>query len=515
MIPRTMMMNEIRRVFALAIVGFGLGSMIVIVDSMFWPNLALAATSDPYGPEPTGIDAPKRRRVLTERAGERRPEDQFQFDVFGRPLTIGGEIEIRGRYRDNPRIDPTRDSDAFSLRPGAELEFFYALTPNVSAFAELKYLYDAEHYQQDGPKDQETTLRRGETWLHFADILESGLSIQIGRQNFKEKREWWWDEDLDGIRFFYEFDDFETQFAITHDFGPTDLLSNRIEPEIEKVLFLLGQGTWHWRDRNQIDVFFVHRNDRSRTEQPGDIVKIDQEDKRDAVLTWLGIRARGRYKHRPLGVFKYWADLAFVAGKETVLSFDDIPERPGYSEVDGRTRFDDILGVGLDLGVTWDPRDIPFPRVTLGYAYGSGDDSPTRGSDGTFRQTGLQDNNARWGGVDRFRYYGELFRPELSNLHVLTVAIGVDLFESSSIELVYHYYRQDEAAETLRESRLKASAGGSNPDLGHEIDLIVGLEEWEHIEIELIGSVFRAGSAFDSDKGEIAGLGIFKVNYNF
>jgi hypothetical protein len=91
----------------------------------------------------------------------------------------------------------------------------------------------------------------------------------------------------------------------------------------------------------------------------------------------------------------------------------------------------------------------------------------------------------------------------------------VDLFESSSIELVYHYYRQDEAAETLGESRLKASPGGSNPDLGHEIDLIVGLEEWEHIEIELVGSVFRAGSAFDSDKGEIAGLAIFKMNYNF
>ncbi len=136
-------------------------------------------------------------------------------------------------------------------------------------------------------------------------------------------------------------------------------------------------------------------------------------------------------------------------------------------------------------------------------------------SDGTFRQTGLQDKNARWGGVDRFRYYGELFRPELSNLHVLTAAIGVDLFESSSIELVYHYYRQDEAAATLRESRVKASAGGSNPDLGHEIDLIVGLEEWEHIEIELIGSVFRAGSAFGSREGEIAGLGIFKMDYNF
>jgi hypothetical protein len=91
----------------------------------------------------------------------------------------------------------------------------------------------------------------------------------------------------------------------------------------------------------------------------------------------------------------------------------------------------------------------------------------------------------------------------------------VDLFESSSIELVYHYYRQDEAAATLRESRLKATADGSNPDLGHEIDLIVGLEEWEHIEIELVGSIFRAGSAFGPRESEIAGLGIFKVNYNF
>lgn len=490
-------------------------AVITLVLLIVSSDLAISMDDDPYDPEPTGIDAPARRQGLTDRGGEIRPDDQLQVNVFGRPLTIGGEFEVRGRYRDNPRVDPRRDSDAFNLRPGVELEFFYPLTRDISAFAEINSSYDAELQQQDGQRDDEWSVRRGETWLHFADINDSGISIQVGRQNFKERREWWWDEDLDGIRVFYEFADFETQFAVTHEFGPTNLNSRQTDPAIRQVLFLLGRGTWYWSDRNQIDLFFVHRNDSSNSDRLGDIVKQDREDKRDAVLTWLGLRARGRQKIRPVGVFEYWADVAFVVGEETAFGFDDLNARPGFSMIDERLEFDNVFGVGLDIGLTWRARELPLPRLTLGYAYGSGDDSPTSGSDGTFRQTGIHDNNGRWGGVNRFRLYGELFRPELSNLHVVTAAIGFDLFRSSSVELVYHYYAQNEAVNSLRESRLKASPNGLDTDLGHEVDLIVGLEEWQRLEIELIGSVFRAGDAFGQNEGEISGLGIFKVNLNF
>lgn len=54
------------------------------------------------------------------------------------------------------------------------------------------------------------------------------------------------------------------------------------------------------------------------------------------------------------------------------------------------------------------------------------------------RQTGLQDNNGEFFGVDCFRYYGELLRPELSKLQITTLALGFRMLTNSSIEFVYH-----------------------------------------------------------------------------
>jgi hypothetical protein len=489
----------------------------VALVSLLFPLIAgpsAAGTDpDPYGPDPK-LDAPRRSQSLTHRAGEKRPEDQLRFTLFGRPLTVGGEFEVRTRYRANPRLEPDRDSDEVTIRPGVELELFYEVSPSVAAFVEGKLSYDADLYQQDGAKERDWEVKRGETWLHLADIRDSGFSLQLGRQNFKDKREWWWDEDLDAIRGFYEWGDFDAELALTHELGPDDFSAGRTNPEVRQVLFLLGRTSWHWDDRNRLDLFFAHRNDFSETHDVGDVVDVDREDERDAELTWVGLRARGRQKFRPLGAFYYWTDVAFVFGEETELDFDELPGGR-YSEVDSVSEFDDVRGWGLDLGVTWVPADIPLPRITLGYAYGSGDGSPTSGSDGSFRQTGLQDNNAKFRGVNRFRYYGELFRPELSNMHIVTGSVGIRWLESSSIELMYHLYRQDEASASLRNSRLKATPGGGSRQLGQEIDLVIGLEEWRRLEIEIIGSVFLAGSAFGPDDGEVAGLGILKIDYNF
>ncbi len=137
------------------------------------------------------------------------------------------------------------------------------------------------------------------------------------------------------------------------------------------------------------------------------------------------------------------------------------------------------------------------------------------GADTAFRQTGLEDNNSRFSGVDRFRYYGELLRPELTNLHILTAAVGVPVWESSSVEVLYHYYHQDEPAPVLRNANLDADPLGRHRGIGHEADLVIGIEEWEHWEIELIGGVFLAGDAFGRRANETALLTLLKVNFNF
>lgn len=121
---------------------------------------------------------------------------------------------------------------------------------------------------------------------------------------------------------------------------------------------------------------------------------------------------------------------------------------------------------------------------------------------GSFRQTGLEANEAGFGGVERFPHYGVLLDPELSNLGVVTVGAGLSLLRSSSLDLVYHSYRLVEPASSLRNARLEVALTGRHRGLGEEIDLVLAVEEWERFELDLVGSAFRAGRAFGEAEDE-------------
>jgi hypothetical protein len=146
--------------------------------------------------------------------------------------------------------------------------------------------------------------------------------------------------------------------------------------------------------------------------------------------------------------------------------------------------------------------------VTVGLAGGSGGN----GADGTFRQTGLHDNNNKFNGVDRFRYYGELTRPELENIRISTLSLGFRLAEDASAELIHHHYRQDRAHST-HPLRLDADTNGRATNLGDEFDLIIGIEKWTHFEFEAVAAVFIPGSAFE--QRDTAWSIALKLDYNF
>jgi hypothetical protein len=124
----------------------------------------------------------------------------------------------------------------------------------------------------------------------------------------------------------------------------------------------------------------------------------------------------------------------------------------------------------VDLGVNW-LAPWPFePRLCAGWPFGSGDRSPESGSDESFRQTGLQANEAGFAGVQRFAHCGARLDPELT---------GVDR------------------------------------DLGHGIDVVLAVEEWSHVELELAGAALRAGDAFGTHEGrwEVGGYPALRVDF--
>ena len=67
----------------------------------------------------------------------------------------------------------------------------------------------------------------------------------------------------------------------------------------------------------------------------------------------------------------------------------------------------------------------------------------------------------------------------------------------------------------LPDARFDTELDGRHRDLGQELDVVLALEEWERLEFELIGSVFRAGSAFGERRGIWSFGGLFAVRMAF
>jgi len=453
----------------------------------------------------------ERAKELGRESNEERPDEQLTVPLFGRPLTIGGEVDVEIDSRADFSLENGRADDRILFNPDLELEFLYPIRDKLVFFGEVELEYDKDIRREDDDKQSDTTLSRGQTWLYASNLFGSNFGLQVGRQTIRDQREWWWDEKLDSIRLHYNRKRYNFEISFAEELGAT-ATDEELDPEEDDLKRLLASGGWNWADRQRLESFLLMQNDDSSTPPEGGVLDQDDEDEFDADLTWLGLRAIGRIKNKSLGHFYYWADAAVVRGDEKVIDFDDIDHaRSVVDDVEAR----DVRGWALDLGATLRTKLKGEPRLTAGYAITSNDDDLDDDVDRTFRQTGLQGNEDKFRSVDRFPYYGALLEPELSNLEILTLGVGFPFLKNSSIDVVYHNYRQVEPADFLRDSRLRADPEGENTDIGKELDLVVSLEEWEHWEAQISVGVFEAGRAFGELDGETANRVVFELEYNF
>jgi alginate production protein len=445
-----------------------------------------------------------RKEPLRINPGDKRPADQYKVEIFGRPLTIGGAYELEPRYTEDRRLDPHRDDDIANVYQDLKLELFYQWSKSVSFFVQSDVYYDPDVYAETKVYDKELGAKLTQAWLFVHRLFDSGFSLQIGRQRIADKRQWWWNENLDAARLYFGEDDVFAEIMISKELGVKRTDRDFIEPLHNRVFRVQGDVFWKWTEKQNVSLFFLSQLDTSDTQQVGDVVLQDREDSRDGDLTWLGARAMGKIKFKGIGKFAYWLDSATVFGTENTLSFENIDDT--FSRVDSRN-YRQVWAWGLDAGLTWYSNWFLEPYFTLGYAQGSGDNDPSDGLDTNFRQTGIHNNKVKFSGSQRFRYYGELFRPELSNLKIMTAAVGIPLSEHSSIDLLYHHYAQTTPSNFLRNSRIRATPNGIESQLGDEVDLVISLDEWKHLQFQAAGSLFIAGDAF----GEFAGNTSFQI----
>jgi len=485
--------------------------------------VALATLALPAVAEDDAEDEGLQQR-LTEREDKRRPLEPNSFPLFGHPLVVGGEIEAELEWQrpfvvgfeEGLEIDgvEVRERNRLLTKNQLQLEAFYSIGEPLSAFVQFQGVWEKDLLGRTFEGVSDTYLERGEMWLYSEDILGSDVSFDVGRLDFEDDRRWWWDEELDAARVIWEpTENTELAVAVAYELGSSRSDHSFVDPEHERVLRFITEFSWDFAEEHSFQLFALRQSDHSPREQPGETVSHEREDEFDARLTWLGARQTGVLELPRGGLLGYWLDTGFVFGRETTLDFGD--RENGRVPVDERTTRD-VRAWGFDAGLSWLlPLDCE-PRLFAGYAFGSGDDlDGNEAHDGNYRQSGVQANEAGFGGVERFPSYGLLLQPELSNLHVVTAGAGISLFRSSSLDLVYHRYHQDRASEELRDSLLEIELDGRHRSLGWGVDLVLAVEEWERFEFDVALAVLRTGQAFELGARDWVVGGFAAVRYAF
>jgi alginate production protein len=423
-----------------------------------------------------GISLPVSQDVEVSTLGGRDPNDPLSlfmaddqkavpFSIrLGDSLRIGGQASTKVEWNDEFDLDPNNRGDRTKPEAKAKLDALWLLGDSGSYVMGEVSFGRADTWRDGGTDTHEDIL---ELTRAFASLrLHDSLQLVVGRQDFDEEREWLYDEVVDGIRAVAQFGDLEFEL------GGAVGREGAAEPNAyEDTGLYVGHLRWQVAQDWMLGAYCLQRTD-------------DTAAHFEPML--FGVRSISRPKYG----FGHWLELGAARGK-----------------VGNR----DVQGHAFDLGVLYAFDCWGRPTLGAGIAFGSGetDSSTTEG----YRQTGLQDNNDKLGGVTSVRYYGELFDPELSNLMVTSVVGAVRPFANTSLSLLLHSYRQDTAAQGNPDSGLRTSPTGLSTDLGTEIDLVLGYRASGGISLELVAARFQPGDAFANDAA--ANLLEFTARFSF
>jgi alginate production protein len=357
---------------------------------------------------------------------------------------VGGDVWNEQQLADAPSADDRRRrGNAVAQAIGSA-----ALGPQVEVYTKVGALSAFNLDEPEPLASGRPRLRLYEAYVLVGATAPVGL--QVGRQRFRDDREWFYDDYLDAVRLHVQAGSWRAEAAVAESVfaGPREL---RRRSEQRQVLASVSKQVGR---RSSAAAFLIARDDPGREERP----------------MWIGGQWSGRI---PRSV-RTWVVGAVRRGE-------------GASERLG--------GWAIDTGAAWRLPLPGAPSVAGGYALATGDTAGGDGVDTRFRQTGLDDNRSRFFGVKRFARYGEVFDPELSNLVVWTAGAGLRPFSRTSIDVVYHRYAQHARRRSLPSNRLGATGTGRSTALGDEVDLVVAVQQWRRVDLSMVAGLFRPGEA--------------------
>ena len=378
----------------------------------------------------------------------------IRYDIGSTKLIVGGEIQVDYDLRRQFELDEDTDRDTSTIDLQLTLDAEWRITSDFVLFAKATTTQEEIIFDQDRDLEGGEETRLTELYAIY-NIPDSPFTVQLGRQRYDDDREWFYDAELDGARLAWSSGDYSAEYSYNE-----LIRDNRGFDDLQWQLFV---ARYEYERKSNVSFHII------------DIV--DDSDADESPF-YVGLAAVGRWKgdeHQA----RYWGHYAFA---------------------DGVTGTEELEAHAIDFGGAFQWRKAPLaPYVFGGYAWASGDDSPGNGTNKEYRQSGLEDNNDKVFGVASYRYYGEMFRPELSNMEIWSIGAGIRPNDHFSVDVIFHKYDQDVASATLRDSRLRASPDGNDTDLGMEFDLVLGLSDlWGAWDFELDIGYFIPGDAFET-----------------
>lgn len=383
-------------------------------------------------------------------------------DENSKGITLGRIYQFNADYRQTVRSEKEYDLSEFydadhnDIEPELRLELTGYLNDNFRAFFQIRARKQYA-FESDRGTSQSRELDAGDTqlFLFARNVGIRGLTFKIGRQDVDEPREWLFDEYLDAVRvYYYGREHLVLETALIHSVA-------ELKSKFDTWTDFFAQVRWYFDKHSRLRSYILARKDSDET--------------RNREPVWWGLG----YDGRPHDKIRAWTEFAIMRGTD---------------------KGEDLRSWGFDLGTTVVPLNHRLsPFLTLSYAQGSGDKTGGDGIDNNFRQTGYEDNVGRLGGVTYVRYYGELLDPELSNIRILTLGLGISPLRHSSIEALYHSYQQDHPDDKLRGDLIDPPARptGVSGDIGWELDVLLGVDQiWQRIGLSWVVAIFSPHQAF-------------------
>lgn len=440
--------------------------------------------------------------------------------VCGASISVAKAEEIKFKfdpslamqYRTLENVDLGTASDErlqnWSVMPRGKLTADFS--PSIQGVVDARFVTtDGGTAGEDDTGESISTNDYGELrqyYLKFSDIGVPNVNLQIGRQRIREDMGMWWNRDIEAVRVNFNETLLKGFVGVAQ-----QLTSNKTTDDFHEAsedrLRIFGEGSWQYGPDQFFELRALYEDDHSDTGSVGDVILTDDRDDEDFQLLWAGARLHGSFVEggAALENVKYRLDGLVVTGDEDIVTTAAAgTDTRSITAVNDRN----VFGWAVDASAEFELDTAWSPVFTIGYAYGSGDDDTTDGTNNEFRQSDLHGNSSLAGASSGSVYhYGEVLRPELSNIHILTLGIGAPLNDNSDLSVFFHHYRLDEDATSLRQSSVRAGLNGTDKEIGQELDLIYNVNltkafdlpangPFDQIKFRASAGVFRAGSAY-------------------